>query len=235
MPSDALDVGHLPSGPPAAPDFSTSAPAQYDPFGFDATVAANEFFLGPPQTVGPENTQTTRARQHDPEGSGPGPGSTTQEADFAVHYASDIAKDPAKIKDLQQKLVDSGFDITVTGAFDSKTVNALEEVIREAQRSGISIEEVFARLKQGKGKAEGRDLAKEGQNSYLSDLLTTYMRIWGKAPPPGYLERIAAAGWNVYEFGYYERSKPAYRTSAEYKMARFSANDSLARQWGFLR
>jgi len=73
-----------------------------------------------------------------------------------------------------------------------------------------------------------------GQASYEAHLLSTYMGLWGVAPPPGYLRGIAAKGMNIFEFEANERAKPAFRFSPRYNEERLSIGLSLAEKFGSL-
>lgn len=72
------------------------------------------------------------------------------------------------------------------------------------------------------------------QAQYEQSLGSVYMGLWGVAPPPGYVKRIAASHMNLFEFEAHERAKPAFDRSIRYQEERVQTELELARRFGAL-
>lgn len=80
----------------------------------------------------------------------------------------------------------------------------------------------------------GYSTTQSGVAQYKQYLVAKYIQLWGVDPPPGYIDRAAAAHMNIFEFEAHERAKPAFKSSQTYQEERINAEFSLAQQLGAL-
>lgn len=80
-------------------------------------------------------------------------------------------------------------------------------------------------------KATARESAKA---QHEQQLIAIYLGLWGTPPPPGYIERMASSGMNVFEFEAHERSKPSFKFSPRYQEERIAISLQLAQRFGAL-
>lgn len=86
----------------------------------------------------------------------------------------------------------------------------------------------------GGGSSGPKGASASGKGQYMQGLVQTYLSLWGLAPPPGYVERIAASGMNIFEFEAHERAKPAFDRSMRYQEERLQTELEMARYFGAL-
>lgn len=84
------------------------------------------------------------------------------------------------------------------------------------------------------GGGGGYSVDQSAKIQYKQQLAQVYLRLWGIAPPPGYIDRAAKAHMNFYEFEAHERAKPAFKNSQTYHEERISVEGSIAQRLGAL-
>lgn len=173
---------------------------------------------------------------------------TLDTATTGQDYLNQFAKvDAHAVSGVQAQLAELGLlqpdSYRVGDGTDERTMSALAGVLRVAALRGISPDAAIDYLKkttpqsqtlEGQKKSAAQSDAQARQkavyNSYLGDLQSAYMRTWGVPAPPGYTERAAKAGMNVYEFQAHERSKPAFFSSAAGQTERLNLESQIS-QW----
>ena len=89
---------------------------------------------------------------------------------------------------------------------DAYGIPAEESLIGQLQN--MSAEQLATYKKQLDKILEQKATQTQGKNAYLSELTGVYFKMWGKMPPPGYVE--GKMGLNIYEFEEQERQKPEF-------------------------
>lgn len=163
---------------------------------------------------------------------------------FATLSAGDI-------RSWQKRLVKAGYieDGKYTpGYADNDTLRGMQFAIVDSQRTestlmdtlrsrAIAFQEQLKTIEalQARARAASQiSLSEQGEDRYKQQLLATYLKNWGTAPPPGYIEGIARSGMNFYEFDAHERSKPSFSSSPRYQMDRVSLEQDVASWAGSL-
>lgn len=164
-------------------------------------------------------------------------------------FLMDMAKgmDPHGVSELQARLAKLGLlapdTYNVGDGTDQGTMNAMAGVLRVAALKGMTpfdaldyLEKVTPKSQTLAGKeaaakqSDAQAAQKAAYDSYLGNLNSVYMRTWGVPAPPGYVDRAAKSGMNIYEFEAHERSKPAFETSAQGQTERLNLESQIA-QW----
>jgi hypothetical protein len=140
------------------------------------------------------------------------------------------------------KLEDGEF---IPGRPDAKFEQALSFAIIDSRKSKRALipylrdvakgeKQRLAAEEAGAEKAKAKSFQEQAEDTYKQTLLSKYMELWGTAPPPGYIQRIASSGMNFYEFESHERSKPSFQTAPRFQMERISLEAQLADAFGGL-
>lgn len=163
-------------------------------------------------------------------------------------YLQDLSKfSPHDISQLQADLTNLGLlspdTYRVGDGTDERTMAAMAGVLRVAALKGLSPGAAIEYLQkttpasqtlEGQKKAAGQSDAQARQkaayDAYIGEMNSAYLRTWGTSAPPGYVDRAAKAGMNVYEFQAHERSKPAFLQSAQGQTERLNLESQIA-QW----
>jgi len=167
----------------------------------------------------------------------------------ADYLQTTLAKtmDPHAVSELQARLAKLGMlapdTYNVGDGTDAGTQQAMAGVLRVAALKGMTPDDALNYLEKvtppsqtlagqekAKQQSESQARAKAAYDSYIGSLQSVYMRTWGTPPPPGYVDRAAKAGMNIYEFEAHERSKPAFETSAQGQTERLNLESQIA-QW----
>lgn len=94
----------------------------------------------------------------------------------------------------------------------------------------MSLEQLGAYNSELQKRMEQKGKQDQAKSEYQNQLAATYFDVWGLNPPPGYVEKAAADGINVYEFEAQEKYKPAWMKSQRYK----NGTADLASEFGDL-
>jgi len=147
------------------------------------------------------------------------------------------------VTELQNKLIAAGYldpekDDVLAGLMTDDMQFALLRAINQSQKAESPLLDFLNKraglFKKDEEESEEETFAEMAQDQYKRSLLGVYMENWGTAPPPGYVDRIAASGMNVYEFNAHERAKPAFQSSPVFHMERLSLEADLANTFGAL-
>jgi hypothetical protein len=167
----------------------------------------------------------------------------------ADYLQTTLAKtmDPHAVSELQARLAKLGMlapdTYNVGDGTDAGTQQAMAGVLRVAALKGMTPDDALNYLEKvtppsqtlagqekAKQQSESQARAKAAYDSYIGSLQSVYMRTWGTPPPPGYVDRAAKSGMNIYEFEAHERSKPAFEQSAQGQTERLNIEAQIA-QW----
>lgn len=199
------------------------------------------------EALSPQAQRFEREQGFAPEPSG---SSTVETSQFISALWSGASK--ADIRDLQQKLERAGYleeGTFIPGRMSQTVQDRILFAIKDAVKSekplfrwlnqrGESLDiaraKEEAKEKAEEARAKALAFAEQAENAYRSELLGTYMRLWGKPPPPGYIGSIAASKMNVFEFEGHERSKPAFESSPRFQGERLELEATLAERFGAL-
>lgn len=85
----------------------------------------------------------------------------------------------------------------------------------------------------GGGGGGGMSYAEQMENAQRSQLMSTYMQLWGETPPQAVIDNAIARGLNVYQFEDEQRADPSFAKTEVYQDEYAAKALAMARMMGF--